>query len=101
MPFRDFQFHDGESGSALAIRVIPHAEENQIAKVLDDGTIEIRLASRSPDLDKPLRHYLSRVLNVKTRRINVVAGKDRNQKLVSILDIEPRRVQQIIQNELD
>ena len=100
MPARDFNLHDGERGTALAIRVIPRAEENRITKILDDGTIEVRLATRSMDLDKPLRRYLGQVLKVKSRRINIIAGQNRNKKLVSILDIEPGAVQEIIQSEI-
>jgi len=100
MSARDFRLHDGERGSALAIRVIPLAEENRIAKVLDDGTIEVHLATRSPNLNQPLRAYLAKVLKVKTRRINIIAGQNRNQKLVSILDIEPKVVQKLIQGEI-
>lgn len=100
MPARDFNLHDGERGAALAVRVIPRAEENRISKILDDGTIEVRLATRSADLDKPLRRYLGQVLKVKSRRINIIAGQNRNKKLVSILDIEPGAVQELIQSEI-
>ena len=93
---RNFRLHDGESGSALAVRLIPRSKDNQIAKVLDDGTIEIRLASSRPDLNKPLREYLSQVLGVREKKINVVAGKTRQEKLVSILDMKPDDVQEII-----
>jgi uncharacterized protein YggU (UPF0235/DUF167 family) len=100
MSGRDFHLHDGERGSALAIRVIPLADKNQISKVLDDGTLEVHLATRRPNLDKPLRAYLAKVLGVNPRRISVVAGQDRSKKLVSIIDIEPGTVQKLIQKEI-
>lgn len=38
MADRKFQMHDGQKGSALAVRVTPRASRNEIVEILDDGT---------------------------------------------------------------
>lgn len=101
MTAKKFHLHDGESGSALAVRLIPLADRNHISRILDDGTIEIRLASSKPDLNQPLRSYLARLLQVKANKINIIAGKQGNEKLVSILDMKPEDVQKLILKDLE
>jgi uncharacterized protein YggU (UPF0235/DUF167 family) len=93
---RDIRLHDGESGSALAIRLIPLASKNEVSKVLEDGTIEVKLAARNANLNDELKGFLSELMRVSKKRINVVAGKSQHEKLVSIIDIEPSKVQEII-----
>lgn len=101
MAAKKFHLHDGESGSALAVRLIPLADRNYISRILDDGTIEIRLASSKPDLNQPLRSYLARLLQVKANKINIIAGKQSNEKLVSILDMKPEDVQELILQDME
>lgn len=96
MRFNDIRFHDGESGSALAIRLVPLAKKDQISKVLEDGTIEIKLAGGGAALNGALKGFLSSLLNVSEERINVIAGQSQMEKLVSIIDMEPHQVQEII-----
>ena len=45
MSNRNYRLHDGQKGAALAVRVTPRATSNQIAEILHDGTIRIRLAA--------------------------------------------------------
>ena len=49
MPNRNFRLHNGKKGAALAIRVTPRATSNQIAEILHDGTIRIRLEAAPGD----------------------------------------------------
>lgn len=96
MKRRDVRLHDGERGSALAIRLIPSASKNEVSKVLDDGTIEVKLVGASTALNDELKEFLSQLMDVSKKRINVVAGQSQYEKLVSIIDIEPSEVQEII-----
>lgn len=92
----DMRLHDGESGSALAIRLVPSTSKNEVSKVLEDGTIEVKLMGGSANLNDELKEFLSQLMSVSKKRINVVAGKSQHEKLVSIIDIEPHQVQEII-----
>lgn len=96
MKFKDINLHDGERGAALAIRLIPLADKNEVIKVLDDGTVEVKLVGGRGSLNEDLRGFLSALLQVSEDRINVVAGQSQMEKLVSIIDMEPHQVQEII-----
>jgi hypothetical protein len=87
---KEFHLHNGKKGIALAIQVIPRAFKNEIAEVMSDGTIKIRLNS-SPDnqeLNATLIDFLSQVLGIPTSQIEIVAGERARSKLISILEIE-------------
>jgi len=88
MPDRNFHLHDGQSGAALAVRVTPRAASNQVAEILHDGTIRIRLVAASgDDINTALTEYLSSILGVPESAIDVVAGLSGRDKLVSILNL--------------
>ena len=88
MSDRNFRLHNGQSGSALAIRITPRATSNQVAEILHDGTIRIRLmASQDGDINTVLTEYLSGILEVPSSSIDVVAGQTGRDKLVSILNL--------------
>jgi uncharacterized protein YggU (UPF0235/DUF167 family) len=95
---RHFHLHDGKIGSALAVRIIPRSRTNEIAEILNDNTVKIRLIPASDDkkLNQVLLHYLSEVLEVPSGRMEVVAGTNGLDKLISILDLDAATVQQQI-----
>jgi uncharacterized protein YggU (UPF0235/DUF167 family) len=97
---RNFRLHNGQSGAALAIRVTPRASSNQLAEILDDGTIRIRLAANSGDeVNSELITYLSNILGVSESAIDVVAGQNSRDKLVTILDLSSETAQKkIVEN---
>jgi uncharacterized protein (TIGR00251 family) len=100
MASKRYNFHDGKKGSALAIRVVPGASKNEIAEVLEDGTLRIRLTAPPVEgkANKALVDFLSNWLNVPRSKIAIVAGEKRHDKLVSILDIDSEVLQQRIAN---
>ena len=88
MSDRNFHLHDGQTGAALAIRIIPRSKSNQVEEILSDGTIRIRLAASSGDeVNSELKVYLSSILGVSVSAIDVVAGQNGRDKLVSILNL--------------
>ena len=99
---RKFKFHDGRRGSALAIRVTPRARRNEVAEVLNDGTIRIRLTAPPVEgkANKALIEFLSQILGVSKSRIAIVAGETGRDKLVSILDMDPEEAQRRILEHL-
>jgi uncharacterized protein YggU (UPF0235/DUF167 family) len=94
--------HNGMSGSALAIRIIPRARLNEIAEILSDGTIRIRLMTTSSEdkMNSALTEFLATVLDVPQSRIEIVAGLTGKDKLVSILDMDTDTAQQRILENL-
>lgn len=99
---RKFQFHNGRRGAALAIRVTPRARRNEVAEVLNDGTIRIRLTAPPVEgkANKALIQFLSNILDVAPSRISIVAGETGRDKLVSILDMPPEEAQRRILEHL-
>jgi uncharacterized protein YggU (UPF0235/DUF167 family) len=100
MSDRNFHLHNGQSGAALAIRITPRASSNQVADILDDGTIRIRLVASSGDeFNSELKAFLSNILGVSKSAIDVVAGQNSRDKLVSILNLSSETAQKkIVEN---
>ncbi|HMU91474.1 MAG TPA: DUF167 domain-containing protein [Anaerolineales bacterium] len=100
---RKFVLHSGQRGSALAVRITPRASRNQIVGVLSDGTVKVHLASEPADdvLNVELVGYLSEVLGVPKTRVEVVAGENGRDKLVSILDMDVETAHQRILSHME
>jgi uncharacterized protein YggU (UPF0235/DUF167 family) len=93
---RKYELHNGQRGSALAVRITPRASRNQIMGVLDDGTIKVYLVSdpSEDELNTELLSYLAEVLGVPKSRVEVVAGENGRDKLVSVMDMDVETAQQ-------
>lgn len=100
---RQYKFRDGVNGSALAIRVIPRAKRNEVAKVLNDGTIRIRIAAPPIDgkANQALIKFLAKILGVPKSKIEIVAGEKGRNKLVSIIGMDANTVQKKILEQMD
>lgn len=105
MPNRTYHFHSGRNGAALAIRVKPRAKNNKIDKFLNDGTIKINLTAPPVNgkANEALLKFLSEVLKVPIRNLEIVAGSRGRDKLISITGMDPfsvqKRIMEIINNE--
>ena len=99
---RKFHLHNGKMGSALAVRVSPRSRRNEIAEILNDGTVRIRLTASGDEMkiNQALVDYLAEVLAVPRDRLDIVAGVTGKDKLVSILDLDTAEVQSRILRKL-
>jgi len=93
---RKFNFHDGEKGSALAVRISDDQGKIGIINVLEDGTLVINFAGESKDINQDLIKFLARILNINEKRFDIVAGIEGSEKLISILDIPPEKIQELV-----
>ena len=98
MTDRKFKLHNGQKGSALAVRVTPRASRNEIVEILDDGTIKVRLSAPPVDNEAnyALIEFLSDILGVPKSKLDIVAGNTGRDKLISILDMDVDAVHQRI-----
>ena len=98
MSDRKFQMHDGQKGSALAVRVTPRASRNEIVEMLDDGTIKVRLAAPPVDNEANLAliEFLADILGVSKSRLDIVAGVTGRDKLIAVLDMDAETAHQRI-----
>ena len=81
--------------------MIPRASRNEVAEILSDQTVKIRLVSPpgEQETNKELIGYLSKILNVPEKNMEIVAGNKGRDKLVSILDVTSKEIhQKILQN---
>lgn len=88
------KLHNGRSGAALAVRVTPRASRNEIAEILSDGTVRVRLTAPPVEgqANDALIDFLAEVLEVPRVNIEIVAGDAGRDKLVSILDLDAETV---------
>lgn len=98
MSDRKFKMHNGQKGSALAVRVTPRASSNEIAELLEDGTIKVRLASSPADheANEALVVFLSEILGVPKSQLDIVAGSVGRDKLISVVDMDVETAHQRI-----
>jgi uncharacterized protein len=99
---REFHLHNGVSGSAVTIRVVPKSSKNEISEILNDGTIKIRLMASAAEAEsnRALIMFLSEVLEVEPNRVEIVAGETGKDKLVTVANMEAELAQQKILDKL-
>ncbi len=95
---RKFKLHDGKQGAALTIRVTPRSRRAEIAGVLDNGTLRIRVPAPPAEgrANAALIEFVADVLGVSKRRVEIVAGHRGLDKIVSILDMRSVEVERKI-----
>jgi len=100
---RKFKLSDGKRGSALAVRVTPRASRNQIVSMMNDGTIKVHIAADATDdqTNGELLAFLSDVLGVPQARVEIVAGANGRDKLISVLDMDVETAHQRIVAHMD
>jgi hypothetical protein len=101
MADRNFRLHDGKKGAAIAVRVTPRASKNQIVGALSDGTIKVRITAAPTEgqANDALVKFLSDVLGIAKSRIEIVAGENGRDKLISILDMDAETLhKKIVEN---
>ena len=98
MSERKFRLHNGQKGSALAVRVTPRASRNEIVEMLEDGTIKVRLSAPPVDneANEALIEFLADILGVPKSRLDIVAGATGRDKLVAVLDMDVETAHQRI-----
>lgn len=87
MPDREFKITDARGGAALGVRVTTRATSTEIAGRLDDGTLKVRLQASpagDPAANKELTEFLAQRLGVELEKIEIVAGHDSRDKILSI-----------------
>lgn len=92
-------FSNAKRGAAITVKVSPRAKKTEVAGVMDDGTIKIRLAAPPVDgaANQALIEFLSAVLKVPARHIDIIAGATSERKLISLVGISPAEVDAVFQ----
>lgn len=91
---RDYHLHDGQTGAAITVRVVPRSSSNEISEILNDGTVKIRLVAQVgvEQTNTALIAFLAEVLQVKPSQLEIVAGMTGKDKLVTITNLDKNQV---------
>lgn len=95
---RNFHLHDGKLGAALAVRITPRMARNEIHEIMEDGTVKIRLTAPPVEgkANQALVEFLSKVLNVPSSSIDIIAGQTGRDKLITVMGLTSDQLQQQI-----
>ncbi len=96
-------FHDGRRGTALTVRVIPRASRTELAGILEDGTLRIRVTAPPVEgkANRAVIRLLADILQVKTNQIEIVAGHNGRDKIITVTDLSPQEAESRIQTYLE
>ncbi len=91
---RKYRLHDGKKGAALAVRVTPRASHNEIVEIQSDGTVKIHLTAPAHEgkANDELIKFLAEILGAPKTHIDIVAGANGRDKLISVLDMDAAEV---------
>lgn len=98
MPAHKFQFGKGSGGAALTIKVTPRARKNEIVGFMADGTLKVRVTALPVEgaANDAVVALLASALGIPKSQIEIVAGQATTSKLVSITDVDPKRVDELL-----
>ncbi len=87
---RSFHLHDGKKGAAIAVRVTPRARKNEIVDILSDGTVKVHLTAPPIEgkANEALLKFLAKILGVPLKQLEIVAGANGRDKLISVIDMD-------------
>jgi hypothetical protein len=100
---RMFKLHNGQRGAALTVRVTPRARRTEVAGVLEDGTLRIRVTAPPVEgrANSALVEFLAEVLGTRKSRVEIVAGEKGLDKIVTIAGMAAEDVQRKLQDWID
>jgi uncharacterized protein (TIGR00251 family) len=86
---------------AFTVRVVPRASRNKIAGI-HDGAVRIRLTAPPVEgaANEALISFLSGVLRVPKRDIELVSGQTARSKVVSVSGLSPAEVEARLRSQL-
>lgn len=99
MTGRKFEITDAKGGAAFSVRVVTRAVNTEIAGIQEDGVLKVRLKASpagDPAANQELAEFLAQALEVPLEKVEIVAGQDGRDKLVSVEGITTDAVESIL-----
>jgi uncharacterized protein (TIGR00251 family) len=99
---RRFRFHDGRTGSAMAVHVTPRSRKNELTGISADGTLRIRLTAPPVEgsANKALLELLAHILGVRASALEIIAGDKGRDKIISVVDLDTHIVEERVRKHL-
>ena len=96
---RKFEITDAKRGVAFAVKVITRAQKNEIVGIQDDNILKIRLTASPAEgqANTALIKFLAEHLGVAENQIEIVAGNDKSDKMISVSGLSVAEVEQKLQ----
>ncbi|MCU0513739.1 MAG: DUF167 domain-containing protein [Anaerolineae bacterium] len=98
MSERKFEkFTDPRGGTAIGVRVVTRAAATELAGKTEDGAVKVRLVAApagNPEANRELIGFLAEKLGVTPDKIEIVAGQDKSDKIISIEGISALTVEE-------
>ncbi len=93
---REFRITDAQHGAAFTVRVVTRADNVEIVGLQDDGVLKIRLTESPAEgrANAQLIAFLADVLEVPPEQIEIVAGADKPNKIISVKNVTPAWVEE-------
>lgn len=99
MADRQFKITDAKGGAAFTVRVVTRAANTEFAGVQEDGSLKVRLKASpagDPAANQELVAFIAQQLQVEPGKIEIVAGADGRDKLVSVEGISTAGVEAML-----
>lgn len=88
-----FKITNAEGGAAFTVKVKPKAKTNGVMG-RDKDTVKVHLtAPAGEEANESLIGFLANKLDTDTDHLEIVAGHDKNQKVVIVLNLSPEEVE--------
>lgn len=87
---RKFEITDATGGAAFTVRVVTRAANTEFVGVQEDGSLKVRLTASpagDPAANQELREFLAGHLGVPIKNIEIVAGENGREKIISVIGI--------------
>jgi uncharacterized protein len=87
---REFRITGAKGGAAFTVRVVTRSANTELVGVQEDGSLKIRLVASpagDPAANQELVNFLAEKLNVPKDKIEIVAGADGRDKIVTVVGI--------------
>jgi uncharacterized protein (TIGR00251 family) len=93
---REFKITDAQHGAAFTVRVVTRADSVEIVGVQDDGSLKIRLTESPAEgrANAQLVDFLAGILEVDPSQIEIVAGGEKPNKIISVENVTPAWIEQ-------
>lgn len=100
---RPFKITDAQSGAAFTVRVVTRANRTEIAGIQEDGTLKIRLTAGPGEggANQQLIDFLADRLGVEPDHIEIVAGENSRDKLLSVAGVTPSELEERLKPDPD
>ncbi|MFW5692436.1 MAG: DUF167 domain-containing protein [Chloroflexota bacterium] len=97
MTDRNFEITDAKGGAAFTVRCVTRANKTEAVGVQEDGALKIRLMNSpagDPAANEELLDFIAVMLNVPRNKIEIVAGREGRDKIISVEGVTPAHVEE-------